>query len=1064
MPPMSTESPLTGDRERRIVTVIFADVSGFTALGDQLDVEDLTLLLDGLFARFARVVGEYGGMVDRFLGDAIMAVFGAPVAHEDDAERAIRAAVAVQRQAVELAYANGLRIRLAMGLHTGSALAGQLGGGESVGYTVIGEAVNGASRLRALAEPGQILVSGATRDRALAICDPVPLGEKVIHPGRDPVRVYEVRELSLARRASGGLLPEDAAPLVGRRAQLRQLEHLLSVGAEGQGSVVLAYGEVGVGKTRLALAARELATSQGYRVVSGYADSWDDGVIQGLVPRLLRDLLDLDPEEDAETAAVVLRRFMEGLGLPRVEARVARCVGFLGGEDRGEGDATSRRDAACETLAEVFQAAAAAQPLLVIADNLQWTSDAGLEVLQALARRCAGRALVLLGLARTGGETRLLATFPGAHPMRLARLDVRRTGELAAALLGVDEFPPHMATLMAERTGGNPFFIEETVKSLVSSGTVPRGGPVPELEELHIPTTVEEVILARIDRLEAGARAVLQVASVIGRTFRRDLLLRAMDLDNASLDQHLRVLEDEQLVFPISSGQSSEFLFRNYVTRDVAYGTLLRRHRARYHARIAAAIEELFASSLGDHLQILANHYLETDLDEKKARYLLMAGEAAFRAGNHADGERYLLLADEVMGPDDELRDDLDFTLAELFQSQARHLEAVERLTAIVERTASEPRRLVALVRRGQNLHQLGEIQQAEDDLRAVISRGGEVETLASAYRQLAILRRDQGRGDAALGYAAEALRTLEGSPNEASIAQVYGTYGDILGVLGQDEKALEYSQQALAIFERLGARAELAQQYNNIGIRYRRSGDLGRARSYYKRCLELATELGSWREIAHAHHNLGVVHALGGSAAQALASYREALSIREQYGAEREIAVTHLAMAELLRQEGQLEEARDSIEKGIRTFRRLGMIGVLGPAFVDLAKVLIDQGDLAAATRAIRQASNYARQTNQDEHLRQARVLEAEVLATEGRLQDADRILTEIGGPDTAFRHGKLLLRADPRRAAACLAQAEAHARAAVEQGLGDRELLEIQALRAGLDAALGEIEEDLP
>jgi class 3 adenylate cyclase/tetratricopeptide (TPR) repeat protein len=550
--------------ERKVVTVMFADLTGSTSLGAQLDPEDLVELLNALFTRWVRAVHAYEGTVDKFLGDGMLALFGAPLAHEDDPRRAVLAALAVRDATRAQAIESGLHLDVRIGLNTGSVVVGTVGSDARMEYTAIGDAVNAAQRIEAAAEPGTIFVGEETAKLVRSYFALRPAGTHELR-GRGEMELTEVvGDLGVTATVRGveGL----SSGLVGRDDELRRLVGAIDRAAEGIGSVIGLVAEPGVGKSRLISEVRKRARSIPW--AQGHALSFGSTTPYLPIAELVESLDQVDTE---------LSELLAG---------------------GGDGSEVSRE----RVMVAVRRAVAAASPAVVVVEDLHWADASTLDVLAVLATGDLPIALILT--SRPEGVA--VAERLGAEMVWIEPLDAARQHELVSNLVGSETAAALIGTVIAERCAGNPFYTEEYLREMIDSGLLVAGdtGWTVATEQLPgVPRTVQAVVAARIDRLSGPARRTLHAGSVLGSTFSVDLVAA--------------LLEDEPDVgslvdggFVVDAPTTGEFVFRHAITQDVAYASMLKRTRRRLHLQAADALaalagdQELRAADLGRHYDL----------------------------------------------------------------------------------------------------------------------------------------------------------------------------------------------------------------------------------------------------------------------------------------------------------------------------------------------------------------------------------------------------------------------------------------------------------------------------
>src|SRR3954453_19517585 len=663
--------------QRKLVTVLFADVAGSTQLGEQLDPEQLRAVMDIYFTAMRTEIEAEGGTVEKFIGDAVMAAFGVPLAHEDDAARALRAGLRMLGRVPEvnrdLERVHGVRLQIRIGVHSGEVLATvDPDPGEAM---VTGDAVNAAARLQTAAHPGELLASERTMAaaRGFAVED---RGTYELKGERERVRAFVVLE------ETGGPtrgLPGFHAPMVGRDPELDLLRSVFERTArEGRPHLVTIYGEAGVGKSRLT---REFLSWSSSRAdapttLAGRCLAYGDGITYWPPAEILKvhaSILDSDPTELAIEKVRKSGRDLLTLDVSAEPARATAALAYtIGLQDPDISFADlDPKDVRAEVHAawrSFFTALGERGPVVVVVEDIHWADPALLDLLEELTDRVSGPVVFLCP-----SRPDLTATRPGwgggrrnTSSVALDPLTAEESDELIRALLAVDDLPPSVHDRILERAEGNPFFLEEIVRRLVDGGLIEyvddRWRATEGIEEVEIPDTVQAVLAARIDLLDPNDKRIAQAAAVVGRVFWPGPVADLAGAEAGGLDDALRRLEDRELVLsrPGSSlAGEPEYIFKHVLTRDVAYESLPRTQRPRAHAAVAAWPEATAGDRSFEFAEVLAYHYgtaagLERDagavdpvLRRSALEWLQRASEDARRRFVVKKAER---LAEEALG------------------------------------------------------------------------------------------------------------------------------------------------------------------------------------------------------------------------------------------------------------------------------------------------------------------------------------------------------------------------------------------------------------------------------
>ena len=819
------------------MTVLFADFAGFTELADQMDPEELQVLVSGIFEDLAEEAVRHDGTIEKFIGDAIFVVFGAPVAHEDDPQRALRTALAMQRvfadHAARVKKERGVEFGLRIGIHTGMVVAGAV---RSVAeYGVMGDTVNIASRLQSAAGPGEIYVTQTTfrlTNREFSFREVGPIELK----GKDkPVLAYAL----IGERTDVRPSIEIAAPLVGRWMELSRLDLAYQSARLGRTELVLIAGEPGIGKSRLvsefiglATAAEEGAKSaDAPRVMRWTFSRVNQRSYAGFIEPILVEL-NIQPS-DPEAITRVGEKLLE-LGFtnpgPAVAPMLAQFL-HLPGVNEPASDSEEWKRSMYIVVYDVIAALARQHPLLYVLEDLHFADAASLDLLWFLTSRASRVPILFLLAQRLGpGSPEPKPTRTNFSQLVLEPLSDEEAARIVEATL--DWVPDELRDRIVARAGGNPFFIEESLRSLVESGAAEKDASGEwHLRErpaaLEVPATLHAVVASRIDRLPPTARECIQLAAVIGTRF-GDRVLREAGGDRIAdaVDQLIAA----DLVLEAAPGERREgrYRFKHAVVQEVAYNTLLVRRRIELHRRVAAAYEKVLGEELKEFYPALAHHYLIGDVPDKAAEYSWKSAQRATAIHAYIEALR--------------------------FAEQALELyEKINRIAAAVEALY-----LIARVRRyrGENDAALTAYERALGLLETRDPKSGEV-AIVLAYMAELCTRWDAKhpdlealieRGLAIVGDAKSRERVLLLAAKSFMPRRVpKATDADW-------EASLATAKEALAIAEELGLLRERSLCLDAVGYAYRELGNFREAYLANQRRLPIAQSLQDSDELIDAH------------------------------------------------------------------------------------------------------------------------------------------------------------------------------------------------------------------
>ena len=650
------EAQVRVDGERKYVTVLFADVVDSTGLGERLDPEQVAEIMNGAFAFLNASVKKYDGTIARLLGDAILAFFGAPVAHEDDAERAVRAGLDIQAAAREYAKAvkldYGVDFDVRVGINTGLAVLAAVGDEIRTEYTAMGDTTNVAARLQSAASPGTVLISADTYHLVKQLFELRPRGGAMVKGKSQPIVTYEV----LAPRAVPGKvrgLEGLTSPLVGRAAEFERVNDKLNEVREGRGAFVAVIGEAGLGKSRLLAEISESAKS-GPQVawLEGRALSYGQAVTYYPWRQVIREAIGAQDGEAPEVVREKLHRDAVCGALPEGDPQYLEVVLSV------ESDATRKAVTALEGDALVehitraargyLRASAELKPTVIVLDDLHWADTASLDLLLGVADLVEDLPLLIACLLRPDKDAPSWSAIERVRSklsepyteILLEPLGAAHSKELLGNLLYIEDLPESVRNLILDKAEGNPFFVEEVIRSLIDSEFIVQENghwrATREIVNVTIPDTLTGVLSARIDRLPENTKHVAQTAAVLGRIFAYRALMATCaaaplpeQIDD--VEPHLGVLTYEELVRERVHDPELEYIFKHALTQEAAYELLLIRRRKELHRRAGEVLEELYPEQRGELAPALAHHYRLGEEWQRAADYAMQAGAQAVK-------------------------------------------------------------------------------------------------------------------------------------------------------------------------------------------------------------------------------------------------------------------------------------------------------------------------------------------------------------------------------------------------------------------------------------------------
>lgn len=1057
------------EADLRPVTVLFAQVAGLGELVEGLPPAEAAAAVDGVLRPLQAAVARLGGFINKLdlaeEGDKLMGVFGAPVAHEDHAERAARAALLMQRAFHAQQAPPGPRLRLRIGLNTGGVFAGNVGTEGRKEYTVMGDAVNVAARVMAAAAWGEVRCAAATAGlvgHALLCDDPRQVAAKGKSEPLELLRLVGERE--------GTAAEAPALPLIGRAAELAWLRGHLGGAAEGHGRAVRVQGDAGIGKSRLAAGLLEEAAAAGARTLGVRCLAYNSATPYTPWGEVMRDLCGIASGAGQAERAAALDAALGAAGVPADDWRplMAELVG-LAAEDNAivraldPGQRQSRR---FEIVLALLRAAARPRPVVVLFDNLQWADQVSLDLWQHVAARTGGDPILLLGLHRGGLDWGSGQQGDGADVLELGPL----TGEAGAALLdalaGPGGLGDELRGRLVMRAAGNPLFLEELLRAV-------EGAP-DTIDAL--PDSLSGLLLARIDRLDEHSRALLRVASVVGQRFPVGIVHSIHGADFEALVRRLLQLDHEELTATERERPERVHLFRHALLQEVAYQSLLYARRRELHRRIGEHLEAAHADELaraqaqyggaavqigrngsllgraaragGGAIFLLAHHYRLSDRPQRAVPYLLLAGHIARDDyANDQAIQHYRWALEALAGaPDDPRAWEAREALGDVLCTLGRYEEAIGEYACLAagELPAAVGAEVLrswgdALEKQGRYGEALARLREAEALCRERLSEVPPL-LLAAVYADMGQALRRLGEFDQALAICQTGLskirddrRSAEDERIEADLQQLMGT---LYAMRGDYEAARFHFENGLAAQEAIDDLYGCARSHNNLGYLAQLRSDYARAVGHYGQAETLARKISAKYVLSSVVLNAAYGYYRLDRYPEAEAACRDALALCEEMGDRDGIAKAYDTLGVIAAGRGEYDEARRCHERALALHREQEAAYEEANTLALLALARIGQGRPAEARALAEQAREVARRS-------QAPQLEAEAL---NALAEADLAAADEPGR-TQDERAALLARAD--EAAAEAAAGAARIGSKLDQGVAMRLRGEVAARR---------------
>jgi class 3 adenylate cyclase/tetratricopeptide (TPR) repeat protein len=854
--------------ERKHVTVMFCDMEGFTPLTEKIGSEEVYSLMDEVYEILIHKVHDYEGTVNELTGDGIMALFGAPIALEDAPQRAIRSALAIHREINK--FSDQLKsekrmpsIRMRIGIHTGPVVVGTLGNDLRVEFKAVGDTVNLASRMEGLADPGTTYVTEDTFKLTEGFFRFEALGEKKIKGKEEPVKVFQVIAPSTRRTKFDVSAERGLTPFVGRERELELLLDGLQRAKLGKGQAFSIISEAGCGKSRLLYEFRKAVANEDVNFLEGKCLSYSRGVAYHPVIDILKSNFDI-LEGDGD---VKIREKVKS-GLEILGADEASTLPYLlellavkdSGIDKIPMSPEVKQDRIIEALKRIVLKGSETRPLILAYEDLHWIDKSSEDHLKHLLESIP-RAKVLLIFTYRPEFVHTWGTKSYHSQVMLNRLSNRESLMMVSHLLGTEELDKDLEEFILEKTEGVPFFIEELIKSMKDLKIIEKENKryriTKDIKEVTIPTTVQDVIMARVDSLPEGSKSLLQAMSVVGREFSYDLIKRLTGLAEQEFLSHLSVLKDSELLYERGIYPQSTYIFKHALTQEVAYNSLLLKRKKEIHEEIGKAIEALYMDRLEEHCELLAYHYGHSASTKKAVEYLDLANQKAIRVNAMEGAKAYF---DEAMGHLDTLpesdvnrqrRISLLVNQGDAFFLLIKMPEYYDLLTRFepMARSLGNPELLGAFYARLGHCHfAFGHYDQAIQTLSKAAELCETVENAKDAgiaYTFLEWSHSDIGDFDRVLALKEDFLRTMEQRFNLRWYVWGLCAASRACSYLGRWDEAVEAGQKALSVAEEFSDNSTISVAAYNLSIDYSWKGDLARAIEYGELAVQKAPTPG---------------------------------------------------------------------------------------------------------------------------------------------------------------------------------------------------------------------------
>jgi len=948
-------------KERKDVTVIFADISGFTSMSELLDPEELTLLMNDCFRKLSAMVYRYEGIIDKFIGDCIMAIFGAPVTHEDDPERAILACLDMQLALNDINKnldKSLKKLAIHSGVNTGQVIAGKVGSDLQMDYTVMGDTVNVAQRLKDIAPRGSILVGPETHNRTRHAFDFMTVEPAQLKGKTETTRPYEVIGRKWGAEFGLSAVHSD---LVGRDQEFSKLKKGYDNLINNKSSIYIIKGEIGVGKSRLLYEFKKFLSISvsDIALIDGRGISYESSnPLKSFADSLRRFLLASESLSTDTSEKLIKEKIESMLGneTDEIAPYLYKLLNITLDENQNEKvrhlDSHSLQLQIFLAVATLFEKIAEKNPILFIMDDIQWTDATSLELMNFLLPMVKNNNIAFYLCYRVGNTNAikgLLDTLNKefndyAAAVDLKNLSTEDSSKLINNLVG-EETGQKLKSYIIAKSGGNPFFIEEIVRRIVESGMLSRKEEITD-ETIQIPGSIEAAVTSRIDSLNKEAKHLLKTASIIGRSFPKELLEEV--IKEKEVYQHIDELETSEFLVKIVKDNTAHYAFRHALFQEVTYNSLLKSERIIYHKVIAETVESKFKNRIDGYFAMLAYHYQNCKNLQKAFEYSVKAGDEA--AALYANEEALAYYNQALSAVEDEsLKVTILGKLGEIELLIGKMDDASKHFHEAKKLAKDEFVRADIIEKISRILEITGKIDESIDMMEKAIKtiEGSDTPALISLHYRLSnVLTESRAENERALTLVDKGLVIARKIGNKKLEAEGLRAKGHILWRLGKQEEALNILKESRHIYEELHDVSVLPYLFLLMAAVYRAIGNISVAIEYVKKVIDIVKKIGNKRVLAMAYNNLGAYYAFLGKYRDSIDITEKNVVIRHQQGDKKGEAIGLMNIGVTYKYLGELEHVLDYYNKANDLFESIndvrGIVRVnelLGDIFITTGK-----------------------------------------------------------------------------------------------------------------------------
>jgi len=853
--------------ERSEATIIFIDIRGFTKLADQLDPEKATEIINNIFAPIVGIIDKYGGSINKFLGDGLMAVFGTPFSHEDDPERAARASIEIMKSIEEngkIKIGNQVKsLKARIGINTGLCISGEIGSSIRKEFTVIGDTVNLASRLQANATPGKILIGEKTFQRIKDNFNISRPRKVKIKGKKDLVLVYtlksEKKKISFLEQKK-----DNHSPFIGREKELKNLKEALKKSYQSKGQVIEISGDLGIGKSRLILELTKDSLAKEFNILSSHCSSWEESKPYAPLKEIFTEIFGIRLDDDFKEIDKKIENKIKEIDssllfassyFSRLLSSKIKSLEEIMEQSKEESNLFIR------VVKKLLFSFSSQKPLLIIFEDVQWIDDASAEFLIQCSKELKEYPILLICSLRESLKKREFIS--GSKKIRLLSLKNIESNKLIRLLVKENEIYQLMKDRIISTANGNPLFIEEIIRGIEErrlSADKDRLGNYPEMfANFQIPDTVQSIARARIDLLPIGLKEILYQASVLGRDIEINLLQKITNLEVKILLEMMRELQKHEFIEEVKAAPQLQryFAFTHSLIQEIAYSSLLFKTRRSLHNKIGTVMEVMYLSKIDAKVEELAYHFKNSDDKEKAVFYLNKAGDKAQSLYAFKNAINYYRDSIKIL------------ELTELEKEQLTQLSEIYNKLAFSQSIIGE--RKDAEINLTKALKYCRKTKDKENESLILMSMG-------NLYGKI-------GQWDKAIKYFQKSLLYVKKINDLKRKARIIKNIGLASLFKGDTKNGYKFLKDSLIICEKIKDEALHAMVLNNMGIYYDIVGEWENAVKYYKKSISIYKKQNNLIQIVNTLGNIGFSYSYLNKPKTAIYHFMESIILSEKIG-----------------------------------------------------------------------------------------------------------------------------------------------------------------------------------